>query len=83
MEPKHLSFFLGKHSKLPTPKRHLKAAVEMFLGVENVIKDVSFKDGTLHIKASGVVKQELFVNKKKAIDFLNGKNLGISITEIL
>ncbi len=82
MDPKHLSSFLGKYEKLPLPKRHLKSFLQEFLGIESGIHDISLRNGELHVKASSIVKQEIFLKKKKIIAFLKNKELGISITDI-
>ncbi len=82
MEPKPLSSFLEKYKKLPTPKILLKDALEEFLGVPKAIKDVSLRNGTLYIKTSSALKQEIFFKKNKIILFLKERNLGVLVDDI-
>jgi len=82
MELPNISSFLEKYKKLPSPKRTLREAVEEFFGTTKMIKDVSYKNGVVYVKTQSVLKQEVFLNKKKLLAFLKEKNLGILINDI-
>lgn len=82
MEPRHLSSFLGKYSKLPTPEKYIRAVLEEFLGVPGCIRGVSARAGILFVKATPSVKQEIHLKHKKLLQFLREKKLHVVITEV-
>jgi len=80
--PKPLSSFLGKYDKLPTPKRHLKEAIEKYIGIKNKITDVAIQNGVLYIKANASIKQKLFIEKVKLLQFMKENIPLITIKDI-
>ncbi len=82
MELPNISSFLEKYKKLPSPKRSLREAIEEFFDAKKMVKDVFYKNGIVYVKTQPVLKQEIFLNKKKLISFLKEKNLGILIDDI-
>lgn len=85
MEEKHISSFTGKFKseKLPTSHKAIKEFIESFLNLSESNTTVSFRGGILYIKSSPVIKQEIFLKKKKIIKLLNESGLLKGVKDLI
>jgi len=78
-----ISFYLeGIHisNDEKTICEQFRAVLDKVLGVDDC--DVSYSNGVLKLNTSGVVKSEIFLNKKKILRDLNSEIKGVIISRI-
>ena len=74
-----ISFFLEKFKSLgltaSEAKRIFLDAVKIILSIELPVGDITYKDGTMYVKAEPAIKSELFLKQRIILREL-AKNLG-------